>query len=293
MFSTTGLFSMNGRSPGVSTRLLWAYRGQPEIREGWGEPFEAASAAFFVEEGLVEIEVENRLVTLEPGDLFLGASGVRRQRMGAETRLLSAGYEALWQNGRPIYEAGLNRAVREAELGKRGRALHAATAVLVKDLFPGKRRVGFLDTARLPLPEPDSFVDRQIAFWTWFGVLQSMFKALDIHPMLPVATTSLVREVQRHLDRRPLDAPFVAVEKELALPVGWRRVQQIFQHELHVSPQHYFEMRRLGEARRCLLDPDKTVKAVAAELGFRSLSNFSDWFKRGTGLSPRQFRPEA
>jgi Helix-turn-helix domain len=293
MFSTTGLFSMHGRSPGVSTRLLWAYRGQPEIREGWGEPFEAASAAFFVEAGLVEIEIGKQLITLAPGDFFLGASGVRRQRMGSETRLLSIGYEALWQNGRPIYDKGLNRAVPAAKLGKHGRALHEAGVILVKDLFPGKRRVGFLDTARQPAPEADSFIDRQIAFWTWFGTLQSMFKALDVHPMLPLATTSLVQRVQGHLDERPLDAPFSSVEAELSLPVGWRRVQQMFQDELHVSPQHYFELRRLAAARGSLLDPEKTVKAVAAELGFRSLSHFSDWFKRGTGLSPRQFRPES
>jgi hypothetical protein len=293
MFSTTGLFSMHGRSPGVGTRLLWAYRGQPEIREGWGEPFEAASAAFFVEAGTVEIEIGKRLVTLAPGDLFLGASGVRRQRMGAETRLLSVGYEVLWQNGRPVYAEGLNCAVPEAKLGSTGRALREAGAALVKGLYPGKRHIGFLDTARRPATEPDLFIERQIAFWTWFGVLQEVFKARGIRPMLPLATTSLVRQVQAHLDGRPLDGAFSRVETELSLPVGWRRVQQMFQDELHVSPQHYFEGRRLAAARASLLDPARTVKAVAAELGFRSLSHFSDWFKRGTGLSPRQFRPEA
>lgn len=292
MFSTTGLFSTHGRPLGASTRLLWAYRGSPQIWAGWTEPFEASSAVFFVENGKVEVEHEGGVAVVEKGDLFFGAAGVRRQRIDTGTRLLSVGYEALWLNGRPIYAKGLNRVLAGGVLNGQGRALHEASVALVGGLFPGRSRVDFLDAARQPTPASSSWVERQVAFWAWFGTLQTLLKSQGVEPMLPVAATTVVRQVQAHLDTRPLDAPLAAVADELSLPVGWRRVQQLFRHELHVTPQHYFEARRLEAARKKLLDPAVAVKVVALELGFRSASHFSDWFRRGTGLSPRQLRPE-
>jgi AraC-like DNA-binding protein len=40
----------------------------------------------------------------------------------------------------------------------------------------------------------------------------------------------------------------------------------------------------------CLLPAGKSVKEVAADLGFKHCSDFTRFFKRKTGESPRQFR---
>jgi AraC family transcriptional regulator len=46
---------------------------------------------------------------------------------------------------------------------------------------------------------------------------------------------------------------------------------------------------RLEAAKTLLAGSDLTIKQVASELGFPSLSSFSLAFKRAVGVSPRQF----
>jgi AraC-like DNA-binding protein len=159
----------------------------------------------------------------------------------------------------------------------------------LRRVCPDRGEIDFTSATHLPPSDAGEAIRQQLAFWEWLGHLQRVLDDQELRPAFPMARSEIVREVKDRVDRYPLNAPFKDVAKDLALSVSWRRVQQLFKAELHQAPHDYFDARRMDHARRHLRQRGASVKEVAAELGFRSLSHFSDWFKKGSGVSPRQF----
>ncbi len=84
----------------------------------------------------------------------------------------------------------------------------------------------------------------------------------------------------------------------------WHLVQQ-YAEALHVTPDHlnrtvklligntakeYVQSRIIIAAKRMLFFSDQTNKEIAYTLGFSDPSNFSNFFKKLTGIPPSQFR---
>ncbi|MHA7058155.1 AraC family transcriptional regulator [Aquimarina sp. M1] len=84
----------------------------------------------------------------------------------------------------------------------------------------------------------------------------------------------------------------------------WHKVQQ-YAEALHVTPDHlnrtiksligktakeYLQSRIIVAAKRLLSFSDKTTKEIGYELGFTIPANFSNFFKKCTGISPSKFK---
>ncbi|MFS0873742.1 helix-turn-helix domain-containing protein [Paenibacillus xylanilyticus] len=66
---------------------------------------------------------------------------------------------------------------------------------------------------------------------------------------------------------------------------------KIFKEIYGISPRQYVTEKKLKHAKQLLVSTNKTIEDIADELGYHSVSHFSRQFRRGTGLSPNQFRP--
>lgn len=292
MNSVVEFLTSVGRRGEVQGHVMWVYHGQPErMSSDWDGPFETPASVFFVERGGVEFVLEDgREVSCTVGDLFLGRRSMRRQRIAPGTRLLSVGYDLIWSNGSPVYDRGLDMHVVASDArDAMSRKLRSASLQLLRALHPERREIDFFTETHLPSPKPAQGIRHQIAFWAWFEQLLAVFTSRGVNPSEPEARSTVVREVKARLDELPLDASFREMTVGLSLSVSWRRVQQLFHEELHETPRDYFDLRRVEHARRRLRTPGVSVKEVASELGFRSLSHFSNWFKKATGWSPRRF----
>jgi AraC-like DNA-binding protein len=62
---------------------------------------------------------------------------------------------------------------------------------------------------------------------------------------------------------------------------------KVFQHE---SIHEFLQRTRLDQARQLLCDDRLAIKEIAARLNFSSEFYFSRFFRKKTGMSPRQFR---
>jgi AraC family transcriptional regulator len=69
-----------------------------------------------------------------------------------------------------------------------------------------------------------------------------------------------------------------------------RHFARRFRQAIGVAPRAFIETRRLQRAKGYLLQGDMNAVEVADALGFGSLSAFSRWFTRHTGVSPSRFR---
>ncbi|WP_346883967.1 AraC family transcriptional regulator [uncultured Algibacter sp.] len=65
-----------------------------------------------------------------------------------------------------------------------------------------------------------------------------------------------------------------------------RNFNQIF----GVTPFQYISKKRIQEAKRQILETNKTIKEIAFDTGYSSLGNFSNYFKNIVGQSPSALR---
>lgn len=65
---------------------------------------------------------------------------------------------------------------------------------------------------------------------------------------------------------------------------------RMFRRAFGQTPHQFLTGVRIAKARKLLERPDVSVAAVCQQVGFESLSSFSDLFKRWTGLTPAAYR---
>ena len=63
-----------------------------------------------------------------------------------------------------------------------------------------------------------------------------------------------------------------------------------FRQAMSSSPKEYLIRRRMNEAKHLLKTTDFPVKEIAARVGYRSESHFTNTFTAQNGLSPKHFR---
>jgi AraC family transcriptional regulator len=63
-----------------------------------------------------------------------------------------------------------------------------------------------------------------------------------------------------------------------------------FKRSLGIPPHRYQLQRRIERAKSLLADQDRSVLEIALACGFNFPSNFSQIFRKGTGVTPREFR---
>lgn len=63
-----------------------------------------------------------------------------------------------------------------------------------------------------------------------------------------------------------------------------------FKHSFAMPPHRYLVAARIQHAKRLLAEHELSVTGVAAAVGFRELSSFSNAFRRLTGVTPSQYR---
>jgi AraC-like DNA-binding protein len=68
------------------------------------------------------------------------------------------------------------------------------------------------------------------------------------------------------------------------------RFAHLFKLNVHCSVMSYVNRGRIADAARLLTDSELSIKEIAFQTGFGSSSTFSRRFRRGTGMSPREYR---
>jgi AraC family transcriptional activator of pobA len=115
------------------------------------------------------------------------------------------------------------------------------------------------------------------------------------------AGTPMLRDPRKHGQiqkfRAPVDArfkqhlPLEAYASELGIPPG--KLTRLCREVLGLSSLAVLHARLVHEAQRDLVYTDMSVKRLASDLGFVDEAYFGRFFRKHTGLTPREFRARA
>jgi AraC-like DNA-binding protein len=103
----------------------------------------------------------------------------------------------------------------------------------------------------------------------------------------PEMVWSVIEEIETAVDNaRMFDLHALLRRWPVTPDHGSRRFRQV----AGLSPQEYYQRRRIQRACALLLDPANSATRVALELGFADAAHFSRLFRRHMGLGPRDYR---
>jgi AraC family transcriptional regulator, arabinose operon regulatory protein len=74
------------------------------------------------------------------------------------------------------------------------------------------------------------------------------------------------------------------------LGIGYESFRKLFKNQVGISPCNYMISSRINRAKSLLIESNKSIKEIAADLGFSDSFSFSKQFKMYVGKSPRSFR---
>lgn len=107
---------------------------------------------------------------------------------------------------------------------------------------------------------------------------------LDYQPLTDVAILAKNVIEQYHSEKQQLADEFQK------LGVSKRRIAQIFKQEYGVSPTEYANHIRIQNAKEQLQHSTLSIIDIAYSLGYESLSAFFTFFRKNTGITPKEYR---
>lgn len=136
------------------------------------------------------------------------------------------------------------------------------------DIFPGTHEYGFLNT------------------------IQNILPTISKHPLpivVPTTDNERLRPVLWYIHQHLADDLTLEV---IAAATGFseRTLSRVFQASLDISFFQYLKLVRITKAMEKLLESDLTISEIAYEVGYDSISSFSNTFFKMTGRRPSTFK---
>ncbi len=102
-------------------------------------------------------------------------------------------------------------------------------------------------------------------------------------------TFCMGHRVQKYLDEHYLeDIQLEDIAEEMHMTPYY--LSRVFRNTVGYPPKQYIVRRRIGEAQSWLLMTDLPVTEIAMKVGYNSVSNFHNTFRRIVGMTPQRYR---
>jgi signal transduction histidine kinase/DNA-binding LacI/PurR family transcriptional regulator/AraC-like DNA-binding protein len=120
-------------------------------------------------------------------------------------------------------------------------------------------------------------------------IVAALHRALFGVDALPQQTSALVKRAVAYLHQNYARS---LARWEIANAIGVSKdyLSRVFHRELGLSPWDYLNRYRIEQAKQLLCHTNGTIRAIAAQVGFKDQLYFSRVFRKLTGLSPSAFR---
>lgn len=246
-------------------------------------------SAWLIRSGHIDLVSDGDQVTVRPGQWLFCRGRRIRQKLAAETRILTLRFALSWPDEVPVFSSESSICLLEAADYPH---LEVAAEELVADVSAVEFRrenpaYTFLWRTRL---NQDAFFRHQRHLFEWMELLTGILETKGWRFRIPRGIDSRLASALFLLENLPHDHPFPTGRLTTGGFLTLGQLNRMCLRSLGTTLFGYWEQGRLAHAKILLADPAKSVKEVASALGFSQLSHFSTWFKRLTTQSPRAFR---
>lgn len=126
----------------------------------------------------------------------------------------------------------------------------------------------------------------------FLGVVLSELEQRGIRLEWPDVDDPRVARTRHFLENLPLDWEWNrnAVAEKGAVSAS--QLDRLWRRQQNCTPFCFWEDRRLHFAKEKIENSGLQIKEIALQLGFTNLSQFSNWFRKRHGKSPRAYRDE-
>lgn len=264
--------------------LVWGYEGPVPAQALEGVYTNRDISCWLIRRGKVELTTAGETVTARKGQWVFVAVPKRRQVFSKDAEILSLHVHFSWPGNEPVI-----RQRKNVVLDAAGHPQLERTAVplvrMVRRHFPAT--TAFLPDERCSLP---FFLQAQNQLPQWLSAYLTAQATLGVFPRRLEWDDDRLLEVFAELDGRSLGQKFSEGELVRRSGLGRSQLNALFVRAAGLTPRRYFERRRLEAASRLLEHTGMGIKEVAADLGFRHESHFSQWFKTHLGAAPSRWK---
>ncbi|MGN6506403.1 MAG: helix-turn-helix domain-containing protein [Tepidisphaeraceae bacterium] len=272
----------SGKWQSIRRQLIWAYRATIDRPTRYAHPFEN-SGAWLVTAGRAEIEDSGVNFSAEAGECLVPRTdGGSLQRLSPGTRLVSIRFAARGPGGWPLFNQTspvvLDMAKFPVVRIASTRLAAAAEPLGLVGGTPTEVRADVVQWCRL-----------EQLFAAFLGELYGILAHAGRLTVPPSTFDPRIEQATRWLEEQCI--PRAELARRLSLSVS--QLDRLFVQQTGLTPKEFQMQQHLRRIKDRLRDPGQPIKGIAYASGFRRLSQFSAWFHRLAGVSPREFRRRA
>lgn len=243
------------------------------------------SAAWLLLEGEAEIRHGNDTLTAKAGQWVVPKPGLREQCFSDDARVLSIRFQSHWPDKRALFDDGLGVVFAREQ----GLQMEASARKLLSIVAPHQSAADWRLLGDMNFSFP-AFIDVKIEMLRFVRSMYEVLLGLGLKPTRLGMRDERILAALSYLDRLPLHHKLRESEVATEVTLGLSQFVRLFRSQVGVTPRKYFEERRCDAARRMLLHSSLPIKQLAGEFGFAHHTDFTAWFRRIHGVSPRTFR---
>ncbi len=276
----------------LRTELLWAYEGSPLSPHFHREEVDTVMCWLLLRGSVKARSPTCGTVQAGAGQWVFVARDKVAHDFSDDARIISVRLVIHWPDGQPLYDHDRWQcfaATDYPQLEKLSRRLiKQAERIVDKSNEPehNRTRLNALDCAFSDYLVLENATNRWVQEYD--RVMQKLgFERSHIQPMDVRVSACL-----KFIEQLPMDRQFDETELAKSLGLSVSQLNRIFVQAMKCTPKHYAENMRLVDTINLLTTTQMPLKELAFTLGFKQPSHFASWFKKKTGIYPKEYRQQ-
>lgn len=276
----------------LRTELLWAYEGLPLSPHFHAIEVDTVMCWLLLKGSVTAQSPTCGQVTAKAGQWLFVAMDKTAHDFSHDALIISLRLVIHWPTGQPLYNHHKWICFESSE--------HPQLLIYARKLIKQAERIVKMspdpqhNRTRIAIVPCDfeDYLALENATLRWAHYYNRAMQKLGIKRMTITPMDVRVSECLKFLEQLPMDRQFD--EKQLARSLGLSlsQLNRIFVQAMDCTPKSYAETLRLNDTIKLLATTPIPLKELAFTMGFKQPSHFASWFKKKTGLYPKEYRQQ-
>ncbi len=222
--------------------------------------------------------------TEKAGHWVFPGNQIGRYEFSKDAEILSIRFSITWRSGTPLFSNEPCIVFPSSQFPALEVSARSLIVVMTKHLGDPKTLLG------LSRESLETHFAVMHSFYQWSSDYVHTMLSFGLPPNTPMELDSRVDTAMAWLRNRPFTEPWREPVLASVCGLSVSQLNRLFVRYHGQTPVSFYEAHRFDTVAEALLGSDRDIKSIAYEWGFSSPGNFSSWFKKKSGTSPRAWR---